>query len=127
MTVRPNLARPPMLCHREGERRGFGALLVLCSHHTLSAGDLFMRRSFIFAGVAIATLVASFAGTNAQQPMQRVQVGILECRGGASVGFVVGSVTHLGCVLAPEGMTEDRHGATIPKVRLDSRITQESA
>src|SRR5258708_24475215 len=97
-----------MLCHREGERRGYGALLVLCSHHTLSAGDLLMRRSFILAGVAIATLVASFAGTNAQQPMQRVQVGILECRGGASVGFVVGSVTNLRCVLRAEGLPEGR-------------------
>src|SRR5260370_16175732 len=102
-----------MLCHREGERRGFGALLVLCSHHTLSAGDLFMRRSFILAGVTIATLVTSFAGTNAQQPMQRVQVGILECRGGASVGLLVGSVTNPGCVLRAQGLPADRLLPTI--------------
>ena len=31
-----------------------------------------MRRSLILAGVAVTTLVASFAGANAQQPMQRV-------------------------------------------------------
>ncbi len=86
-----------------------------------------MRRSFILAGVTIATLVTSFAGTNAQQPMQRVQVGILECRGGASVGFVVGSVTNLGCVLRAEGLPEDRYVATIRKVGLDLGITQESA
>src|ERR1700674_3800761 len=82
---------------------------------------------FILAGVAIATLVASFAGANAQQPMQRVQVGILECRGGSSIGFVVGSVTNLGCVLRIEGMPEDRYIATIRKVGLDLGITQESA
>ena len=84
-----------------------------------------MRRSFLLAGVAATLLVASFA--SAQQPMQRVQVGVLECRGGASVGFIVGSVTNLGCVLRAEGMPEDRYVATIRKVGLDLGITQESA
>ena len=59
--------------------------------------------------------------------MQRVQVGILECRGGASVGFIVGSVTNLGCVLRADGLPEDRYVATIRKVGLDLGITQESA
>ena len=86
-----------------------------------------MRRSLILAGTAIVTLVASMAGANAQQPMHRVQVGVLECRGGASVGFIVGSVTNLGCVLRVEGMPEDRYIATIQKVGLDLGITQESA
>ena len=86
-----------------------------------------MRRSFILAGAAVTMLVASFAGAKAQQPIQRVQIGILECRGGASVGFVVGSVTNLGCVLRIEGMPEDRYIATIRKVGLDLGITQESA
>jgi uncharacterized protein DUF992 len=86
-----------------------------------------MRRSIILAGLAVTTLLASFAGANAQQPIQRVQVGILECRGGSSVGFVVGSVTNLGCVLRIEGMPEDRYIATIHKVGLDLGITQESA
>jgi hypothetical protein len=86
-----------------------------------------MRRSFALAGVAITMLVASAPAAKAQQPMQRVQVGILECRGGASVGFIVGSVTNLGCVLRAEGMPEDRYVATIRKVGLDLGITQESA
>ena len=84
-----------------------------------------MRRSLILAGAVIGRLVASIAGAGAQQPMQRVQVGILECRGGASVGFIVGSVTNLGCVLRVEGMPEDRYVATIRKVGLDLGITQE--
>jgi Protein of unknown function (DUF992) len=91
---------------------------------SFSAGDFFMRRSIILAGVASATLVASFAEASAQQ---RVQVGVLECRGGSSVGFIVGSVTNLGCVLRVEGMPEDRYVATIRKVGLDLGITQESA
>jgi Protein of unknown function (DUF992) len=86
-----------------------------------------MHRSFILAGVAAIMLVASFTGANAQQPVQRVQVGILECRGGASIGFVVGSVTNLGCVLRADGMPEDRYVATIRKVGLDLGITQETA
>ena len=86
-----------------------------------------MRRSFILAGVAATLLVASFAGANAQQPIQRVQVGILECRGAPSIGFVVGSVTNLGCVLRADGMPEDRYVATIRKVGLDLGITQETA
>ena len=84
-----------------------------------------MPRPTILAGVAATLLVASFAAAQAQQPMQRVQVGILECRGGASVGFIVGSVTNLGCVLRAEGLPEDRYIATIRKVGLDLGITQE--
>ena len=83
-----------------------------------------MRRSLILAGVAMATLVAS---ASAQQPMQRVQIGVLECRGGASIGFIVGSVTNLGCVLRADGLPDDRYIATIRKVGVDLGITQESA
>jgi hypothetical protein len=86
-----------------------------------------MRRSFILAGIAATMLVASFAGAHAQQPIQHVQVGILECRGAPSIGFVVGSVTNLGCVLRADGMPEDRYVATIRKVGLDLGITQETA
>jgi hypothetical protein len=81
-----------------------------------------MRRSVLLAAMA-ATLFA--APSTAQ--MNRVQVGVLECRGGASIGFIVGSVTNLGCVLRTEGMPEDRYVATIRKVGLDIGITQESA
>ena len=58
---------------------------------------------------------------------QRVQVGVLECRGAASVGFIVGSVTNLGCVFRSDNMPEDRYVAPIRKVGLDLGITQESA
>ena len=82
-----------------------------------------MRRSLLLAALG----VLASPGANAQQPMQRVQVGILECRGGASIGFIVGSVTNLGCVLRVDGMPEDRYIATVRKVGLDLGITQESA
>ena len=83
-----------------------------------------MPRSLMSAAITAVTLST---GAFAQQPMQPVQVGILECRGGASIGFVIGSVTNLGCVLRAEGMPEDRYVATVRKVGLDLGITQESA
>ncbi len=85
-----------------------------------------MRRSLFLAGMTAASLVASVVNSGAQQ-QRMVRVGVLECRGGASVGFVVGSVTHLGCVLRAEGLPEDRYVATIRKVGLDIGITQETA
>ena len=86
-----------------------------------------MRNFSILASAATATLIASFAGATAQQPMPRMQVGVLECRGGSSVGFIVGSVTNLGCVLRGNGVPDDSYVATIRKVGLDIGITQESA
>ena len=61
-----------------------------------------MRRSLVLAA-AFAALASSIGSASAQQ-VARVQVGVLECRGGASIGFVVGSVTNLGCVLRADGM-----------------------
>ena len=84
-----------------------------------------MRRSFLLAGLADAGLIASVVNTGAQQRMARI--GVLECRGGASVGFIVGSVTNLGCVLRAAGQPDDFYVATIRKVGLDLGITQESA
>jgi hypothetical protein len=121
-----NLARLRMLWHNEVSAGNYGALFEHFLASRSSVGDFSMRRSFILAWAAVATLVALFAGARAQQPMQPVQVGILECRGGASVGFIVGSVTHLGCVLRGEGVPEDRYVATIRKVGLDLGITQET-
>ena len=86
-----------------------------------------MRCSCLAAGIAATILIAPLPSANAQAPMTRVQVGVLECRGGASIGFIVGSVTNLGCVLREEGMPEDRYVATIRKVGLDLGITEESA
>jgi hypothetical protein len=119
------LARPVALWHRIGRAAGTARLFRFSARITFSAGDYFMRPFLILAAGALATLASSI-GANAQQ-MQRVQVGVLECRGGASIGFIVGSVTNLGCVLRAEGMPEDRYIATIRKVGLDLGITQESA
>jgi hypothetical protein len=87
-----------------------------------------MRRSLILAAIGSPIALGMLAGSCADaQPISRVQVGVLECRGGASVGFIVGSVTNLGCVLRVPGFPEDRYVATIRKVGVDLGITQESA
>lgn len=76
---------------------------------------------------AASLLTALLPSADAQAPVSRVQVGVLECRGGDSIGFIIGSVTNLGCVLRIEGVPEDRYIATIQKVGLDLGITQETA
>jgi hypothetical protein len=88
-----------------------------------------MRHSLLVAAslAAMAASLALASSAQAQAPMTRVQVGILECRGGASIGFVIGSVTNLGCVLRVEGVPDDRYVATIRKVGLDLGITEETA
>ena len=86
-----------------------------------------MRRLMVLLITAAVTATLLASGASAQAPMDRVRVGVLECRGGASIGFVVGSVTNLGCVLRVEGLPEDRYIATIRKVGLDLGITQETA
>jgi uncharacterized protein DUF992 len=85
-----------------------------------------MRRSLVISALA-ATLLGGLTSAEAQAPAAAVRVGVLECRGGASVGFIVGSVTHLGCVLRVDGLPEDRYVATIQKVGLDLGITAETA
>jgi hypothetical protein len=86
-----------------------------------------MRRFLVLVAMAATSLAAPLPSADAQAPMTRVQVGVLECRGGTSIGFIVGSVTNLGCVLRIEGVPEDRYIATIRKVGLDLGITEETA
>jgi Protein of unknown function (DUF992) len=94
---------------------------LFCQHHIISIGVFFMRRTLLLAG----SLLAALSG--AAHAQDRVRVGVLECRGGASIGFIVGSVTNLGCVLRVAGFPEDRYVATIRKVGVDLGITAETA
>jgi hypothetical protein len=83
-----------------------------------------MRRSTVLAAIAATMLTVCVGAAEAQQPAQRVQVGVLQCRGGASIGFIVGSVTNLGCVLRINGIPEDYYTAVIQKVGLDLGFTE---
>jgi hypothetical protein len=55
-----------------------------------------MFRSLTFSAVAAAALAAS-----APAVAQSVQVGILECAGGPSVGYLIGSSAGLDCIFRP--------------------------
>lgn len=81
------------------------------------------RLSALLLGL-VTTAVLS---TSQAQSQQGVQLGVLNCRGGASVGFIVGSVTNLGCVLTGTGRRDQPYVATIRKVGLDLGITEETA
>jgi Protein of unknown function (DUF992) len=87
-----------------------------------------MKRSksafFAIAGVMLTSLMSP---SYAQQPAQKVQVGVLECLGGATVGFLVGAVVNLQCVLRINGMPEDYYVATMQKLGLDIGFTESTA
>jgi len=80
-----------------------------------------MRLSKMF-GLAGLALAASVATANAQQPGQ-VQVGVLECRGGQNVGFVLGSNAHLNCVFQSAGGRAEGYVANIRRFGIDLGFT----
>lgn len=83
-----------------------------------------MRLSTILAATMTTALVSLVGATAAQQPSARVQVGLLECRGGASIGFIIGSTNNLACVLRVAGRPDGHYVAVINKVGLDLGITE---
>lgn len=88
------------------------------------------RSSVVFAVFTTAALFASADEVRAQSQtpsVQKAQVGVLECKGGPSIGFIVGAVTNLACVLRINGMAADYYVATIQKVGLDIGITESTA
>ena len=77
-----------------------------------------MRRlSFALATAALVAVSATAA-----QAQSRVQVGVLDCRGGQTVGMVLGSVTDLNCVLR-SGKRTERYVARVNRIGLDVGIT----
>jgi cell division ATPase FtsA len=95
-------------------------------YHLISGVQTMQRP--VLATFAGGMLIALLSSADAQQPPPaRVQVGVLECRGGASIGFIVGSVTNLGCVLRINGLPEDYYTAVIQKVGIDIGITESTA
>jgi hypothetical protein len=72
---------------------------------------------------ATAALVGSIASAHALPP---VRAGILECRGGQNVGFVVGSVASLDCVYRSQGRRPEAYVAGVRRFGLDLGITEQS-
>jgi hypothetical protein len=73
--------------------------------------------------LATAALVGSIASAHALPP---VRAGVLECRGGQNVGFVVGSIASLECVFRSEGGRPEAYVATVRRFGLDLGVTEQS-
>jgi hypothetical protein len=68
-----------------------------------------------------ACVLASAAPALAQG---RVQAGVLECRGGPTVGLVVGSVTDFNCLYAPDVGPQQAYRATVRRLGVDVGFTE---
>ena len=83
-----------------------------------------MRRLPALIAIVAAAATVTYVTATAQS---RVQVGVLECRGGPNIGLIVGSVTTLGCQLVNNGVVMDNYSATVRKIGLDIGITDSTA
>jgi hypothetical protein len=81
-----------------------------------------MRRLTASLAVAVLTVLAAISTATAQS---QVKSGVLECRGGASIGLVVGSSSMMTCVYRGEDRFEDRYVAIIRKIGLDLGVTKD--
>jgi hypothetical protein len=77
---------------------------------------------FSTLGLATTALLATLATAQAQQ----LQVGVLECRGGQNVGFVVGSNTSLQCVFQSQGRRPEPYIANVQRIGLDLGFTDQT-
>ena len=73
-----------------------------------------MLRSSLFAALMLVS--ASAMPASAQQ---QVQAGVLECRGGGSIGFVIGSVTELSCIYRPDFGPRQLYTAVMRRAGVD--------
>jgi hypothetical protein len=78
----------------------------------------------LFALAIFSALVLSSASASAQG---RVQVGILECTGGETAGFIIGSVTDLSCMFRPEVGPQQAYHAVIRRAGVDLGATRVSS
>jgi hypothetical protein len=81
--------------------------------------------SRLSAAFAVASLlVVGSIGTAAAQQQPLVPSGVLECRGGPSVGFVVGSETTLSCLYhRPHRRRPEAYVAAVHRVGVDLGVT----
>ncbi|HLZ02052.1 MAG TPA: DUF992 domain-containing protein [Bradyrhizobium sp.] len=67
---------------------------------------------------------AAFAGSLASaHAMPAYHAGVLECRGGQNVGFIVGSVANLECVFQSPGRRPEAYTATVRRIGVDLGVT----
>jgi hypothetical protein len=82
----------------------------------------------MFRALTISVLAAAaLAAATPASAQSRVEAGTLECRGGPTTGFIVGSVTELNCTYrANTGILQD-YRAVIRKIGLDIGFTDQTS
>jgi hypothetical protein len=80
-----------------------------------------MRLLSALAGLALLAISASSSSA------QQVQAGVLECTGGETVGFVIGSVTDLNCIYRPDFGPRQAYRAIIRRAGVDVGVTPVSS
>src|SRR5580700_6258654 len=74
-------------------------------------------------GLALAAMLGLFS-TNAVG--QSINVGVLECRGIGTTGFIIGSVQELECVFRTDYMPPVRYHGIVRKWGVDIGVTSQS-
>src|SRR5438046_2751529 len=83
-------------------------------------GIKYMRRSML--AMAIVSLLAPMAGADASP----LHAGFLECQGGRSIGYILGSVANLDCIYRSQGRPPEPYIATIRRFGLDLGVTEQT-
>ncbi|MDQ8729079.1 DUF992 domain-containing protein [Bradyrhizobium sp. LHD-71] len=80
-----------------------------------------MHRFRMGFGAAAAMLAVTIVPATAQQPT--ALIGVLECTGGRSAGYLVGSVTELNCMLTRNGRRVEPYVAQVRRIGFDVGFT----
>jgi len=70
----------------------------------------------------MASLLMTMVGAQASP----LQVGFLECQGGRSIGYILGSVADLDCIYRSQGRAPQPYIATIRRFGLDLGVTEQT-
>lgn len=77
-----------------------------------------MLRILVLVAVSVLALAAP---VHAQG---RIQAGVLECRGGPTVGLVIGSITDFNCLYVPDAGPQQVYRATVRRLGVDVGFTE---
>jgi hypothetical protein len=85
-------------------------------------GGLFAKDIVMLRLSAIAAFTA-FIFSSAPASAQQVQAGVLECAGGESISFIVGSVSEFNCTYRPNVGPIQAYRATLKRAGVDVGVT----
>jgi hypothetical protein len=75
---------------------------------------------------AFALALAALSAVSAFAQQSRVAVGLLECRTGKSVGFIVGSVRQYECLFTPTSGPLQRYIGRVTRIGVDLGFTEQA-